>query len=104
MYCNNCGTKNPDVDFVVIHIPQSGFIQFVPMAKGGFYVEFAVGDSSDSGGKYRKFDRLYRQYGYRYGTEDPNDDCYVKEYPRGREEELVKEISDLIVAIKGDCL
>ena len=151
MYCNNCGTKNPDgakfcyecgarmnvpetprrkasekdpdkekfrkklrhsikkdaeglLDFVVIQVADSGFVQFAPMEAGGFYVEFAVGDFDDPGGRYRRFDKLYRQYGYRYGTGDPNDDFYVKEYPKGGEEDLIQEIPDLIVAIKGNCL
>ena len=92
------------LDFVVIQVPYSGFVQFLPMEGGGFYVEFAVGNSKDSKGRYRKFDKLYQQYGYKYGTEDPNDDFYVKEYPKGCEEDLIKEIPDLIVAIKGNCL
>ena len=36
------------LDFVVIQVPDGDFVQFLPMEKGGFYVEFAVGDSEDS--------------------------------------------------------
>ena len=71
---------------------------------GGFYVEFAVGSTDSSCGRYSQYDELYRQYGYKYGTGDPNDDFYIKEYPAGSEEDMIREIPDLIVAIKGNCL
>ena len=163
MFCNNCGTKNPDgakycsacgvkmnfpettvsgsdsdslgrcdksysdkenfrkklrssiekdaegvLDFVVIQVPYGDFVQFFPMEEGGFYVEFAVGESLSSWmnnpHKYSRFDKLYQQYGYKYSTENPEDDLYVKEYPAGSEEDMIREIPDLIVAIKGNCL
>lgn len=159
MFCNNCGTKNPDganycsgcgarlnapnlaiprttpdtpvnnnisdseidkfqkklrrsieknvegvLDFVVITVPYGDFVQFVPMTDGGYYVEFAVGSTKDSNGKYGQYDKMYQQYGYKYGTGDPNDDFYVKEYPAGSEEDMIREIPELIVAIKGNCL
>ena len=160
MYCNNCGTKNPDganycsgcgarlnapklatlratpvknnvlpsemeifrkklrqsvendakgvLDFVTVQVPHNDFVQFWPMIDGGFYVEFAVGDSLgalvNNPCKYDKYDELYRQYGYKYGTGNPEDDFYIKEYPAGSEEDLIQEIPDLIVAIKGNCL
>ena len=47
---------------------------------------------------------LYQQYGYKYGTGDPHDDFYIKEYPAGSEKDMIREIPDLIVAIKGNCL
>ena len=123
MFCNNCGTKNPDgakycsacgarlnipetavsgrdsdspvrsdksdpdkenfrnklrrsiekdtegiLDFVVIQVPYNDFVQFLPMEGGGFYVEFAVGSTDSSSGRYSQCDKLYRQYGYKYGT------------------------------------
>lgn len=160
MFCNNCGTKNPDganycsgcgarlnapklatlratpvknnvspsemeifrkklrqsvendakgvLDFVTVQVPYNDFVQFLPMEEGGFYVEFAVGDSLgalvNNPCKYDKYDELYRQYGYKYGTGNPEDDFYIKEYPAGSEEDLIQEIPDLIVAIKGNCL
>ena len=159
MFCDNCGTKNPDgakycslcgtrmsppettvsgsdsdssgrcdksdpdkenfrkklrssiekdiegvLDFAVIQIPYGDFVQFLPMEGGGFYVEFAVGSTDGSSGRYSQYDKLYQLYGYKYGTGDPNDDFYIKEYPAGTEEDMVKEIPDLIVAIKGNCL
>lgn len=36
------------LDFVVIQVPNSGYVQFPSMKEGGFYVEFAVEDSADS--------------------------------------------------------
>ena len=119
MYCNNCGTKNPDganycsgcgarlnapkletpeatldtpvnnnvsaaeieifrkklrqsvendakgvLDFVTVQVPYNDFVQFLPMEGGGFYVEFAVGDSLgvlvNNPCRYDKFDELYR--------------------------------------------
>ena len=163
MFCNKCGTKNPDganycsrcgsrmnvpdhtasgtpslspvkndvsasemeifrkklrqsvendakgvLDFVTVQVPHNDFVQFLPMEGGGFYVEFAVGDSLgalvNNPCKYDKYDELYRQYGYKYGTGNPEDDFYIKEYPAGSEEDLIQEIPDLIVAIKGNCL
>lgn len=163
MYCNNCGTKNPDgakycsacgarlnapkletpeatpdtpvnnnvsaaeieifrkklrqsvendakgvLDFVTVQVPHNDFVQFWPMTDGGFYVEFAVGDSLgafvNNQCRYDKFDELYRQYGYKYGTGNPEDDFYIKEYPAGSEEDMIREIPELIVAIKGNCL
>lgn len=160
MFCNNCGTKNPDganycsgcgarlnapklatlratpvknnvspsemeifrkklrqsvendakgvLDFVTVQVPYNDFVQFLPMEGGGFYVEFAVGDSlgalANNPCKYDKFDELYRQYGYKYGTGNPEDDFYIKEYPAGSEEDMIREIPELIVAIKGNCL
>ena len=160
MYCNNCGTKNPDganycsgcgarlnapklatlratpvknnvlpsemeifrkklrqsvendakgvLDFVTVQVPYNDFVQFLPMEGGGFYVEFAVGDSLgalvNNPRKYDKYDELYRQYGYKYGTGNPEDDFYIKEYPAGSEEDMIREIPELIVAIKGNCL
>lgn len=160
MYCNNCGTKNPDganycsgcgarlnapklatlratpvknnvlpsemeifrkklrqsvendakgvLDFVTVQVPYNDFVQFLPMEGGGFYVEFAVGDSLgalvNNPRKYDKYDELYRQYGYKYGTGNPEDDFYIKEYPAGSEEDMIREIPELIVAIKGYCL
>ncbi len=163
MYCNNCGTKNPDganycsgcgarlnapnlatlratpdtpvknnisdsemenfrkklrrsieknaegvLDFVTVQVPYNDFVQFLPMEGGGFYVEFAVGDSLgalvNNPCKYDKYDELYRQYGYKYGTGNPEDDFYIKEYPAGSEEDMIREIPELIVAIKGNCL
>lgn len=92
------------LNFVVIQVPYGDFVQFLPMEGGGFYVEFAVGDYADAKGRYRKFDKLYRQYGYKYGTGNPEEDFYIKEYPTGSEEDLIQEIPDLIVAIKGNCL
>ena len=159
MFCNNCGTKNPDgakycsacgarlnipetavsgrdsdspvrsdksdpdkenfrkklrhsiekdaegvLDFVVIQVSYNDFVQFLPMEGGGFYVEFAVGSTDSSNGRYSQYDKLYRQYGYKYGTGDPHDDFYIKEYPAGCKEDMIREIPDLIVAIKGNCL
>ena len=160
MYCNNCGTKNPDganycsgcgarlnapklatlratpvknnvlpsemeifrkklrqsvendakgvLDFVTVQVPYNDFVQFLPMEGGGFYVEFAVGDSLgalvNNPCRYDKYDELYRQYGYKYGTGNPEDDFYIKEYPAGSEEDMIREIPELIVAIKGNCL
>lgn len=160
MFCNNCGTKNPDganycsgcgarlnahklatlratpvknnvspsemeifrkklrqsvendakgiLDFVTVQVPHNDFVQFLPMEEGGFYVEFAVGDSLgalvNNPCKYDKYDELYRQYGYKYGTGNPEDDFYVKAYPAGSEEDMIREIPELIVAIKGNCL
>ena len=130
MFCNNCGTKNPDgaiycsrcgsrmnvpehsalgtpslspvkndvspsemeifrnklrqsvendakgvLDFVTVQVPHNDFVQFCPMTDGGFYVEFAVGDSLgafvNNQCRYDKFDELYRQYGYKYSTGNP---------------------------------
>lgn len=163
MFCNNCGTKNPEgtnycsgcrarlnvpklatlratpdtpvknnvsasemelfrkklrlsvendakgvLDFVTVQVPHNDFVQFWPMIDGGFYVEFAVGDSLgvlvNNPCRYDKFDELYRQYGYKYGTGNPEDDFYIKEYPAGSEEDMIREIPELIVAIKGNCL
>lgn len=163
MFCNNCGTKNPDganycsgcgarlnapklatlratpdtpvknnvspsemeifrkklrqsvendakgvLDFVTVQVPYNDFVQFLPMEEGGFYVEFAVGDSLgalvNNPCRYDKYDELYRQYGYKYGTGNPEDDFYIKEYPAGSEEDMIREIPELIVAIKGNCL
>ncbi len=96
------------LDFVTVQVPHKDFVQFWPMTDGGFYVEFAVGDSlgalANNPCKYDKFDELYRQYGYKYGTGNPEDDFYVKEYPAGSEEDMIREIPELIVAIKGNCL
>ena len=120
MFCNNCGTKNPEganycsrcgarlnapkletpeatpdtpvnnnvsaaeieifrkklrqsvendakgvLDFVTVQVPYNDFVQFWPMIDGGFYVEFAVGDSLgalvNNPCKYDKYDELYRQ-------------------------------------------
>lgn len=47
---------------------------------------------------------MYRQYGYKYGIGNPEDDFYIKEYPAGSEEDMIREIPELIVAIKGNCL
>lgn len=33
------------LDFVTVQVPNNDFVQFLPMEGGGFYVEFAVGDS-----------------------------------------------------------
>lgn len=88
----------------MIQVPNSGYVQFPSMKEGGFYVEFAVEDSADSKGRYKIFDWLYQKYGYQYGTGDPNDDFYIKEYPAGSEEDLIQEIPELIVAIKGNSL
>ena len=163
MFCNNCGTKNPEganycsgcgarlnapkletpeatpdtpvnnnvsaaeieifrkklrqsvendakgvLDFVTVQVPHNDFVQFWPMIDGCFYVEFAVGDSLgalvNNPCKYDKYDELYRQYGYKYGTGNPEDDFYIKEYPAGSEEDMIREIPELIVAIKGNCL
>ncbi len=53
-------------------------------------------------GKYSQYDELYRQY--KYGTGVPEDDFYITEYLKGSKENMIKEIPDLIVAIKGNCL
>lgn len=96
------------LDFVTVQIPYNDFVQFLPMEGGGFYVEFAVGDSLgalvNNPCRYDRFDELYRQYGYKYGTGNPEDDFYIKEYPKGSEEDMIREIPELIVAIKGNCL
>ena len=96
------------LDFVTVQVPHNDFVQFCPMIDGGFYVEFAVSDSTvalvNNACKYDKFDELYRQYGYKYGTGNPEDDFYIKEYPAGSEEDMIREIPELIVAIKGNCL
>ena len=92
------------LDFAVIQVPYGDFVQFLPMEGGGFYVEFAVGSTDGSSVKYSQYDKLYQLYGYKYGTGDPNDDFYIKEYPAGSEEDMIREIPDLIVAIKGNCL
>ena len=96
------------LDFVTVQVPHNDFVQFLPMEGGGFYVEFAVGDSLgalvNNPCRYDKYDELYRQYGYKYGTGNPEDDFYIKEYPTGSEEDMIREIPELIVAIKGNCL
>ncbi len=96
------------LDFVVIQVPHGDFVQFCPSLDGGYYVEFAVGESLSSWTynpyKYDKYDKLYQQYGYKYGTGNPEDDFYIKEYHKGSEEDMIREIPDLIVAIKGNCL
>lgn len=112
MFCNNCGTKNPDcakycsvcgtrmsppettvsgsdsdssgrcdksdpdkenfrkklssiekdiggvLDFAVIQVPYGDFVQFLPMEGGGFYVEFAVGSTDGSCGRYSQYYKL----------------------------------------------
>ena len=67
------------LDFVTVQVPHNDFVQFCPMTDGGFYVEFAVGDSLgvfvNNQCRYDKFDELYRQFGYKYSTGNPRADC-----------------------------
>lgn len=53
------------------------------MEGGGFYVEFAVGSTDGSSGRYSQYDKLYQLYGYKYGTGEPNDDFISKSIRQG---------------------
>ncbi len=53
------------------------------MEGGGLYVEFAVGSTDGSSGRYSQYDKLYQLYGYKYGTGEPNDDFISKSIRQG---------------------